>query len=180
VPGVAFLLKAVHFAAEKHRLQKRKDEDASPYINHPIEVAAILAGLGGVRDIALLAAAVLHDTVEDTMTSPEEIEREFGRKVRLLVQEVSDDKSLPQGERKRLQIEHAPGLSREAKLIKLADKISNVADVSGNPPAAWSLDRRRDYLDWAEKVVAGMRGTAPRLEARFDDVLCRGRETIGR
>lgn len=115
--GVDLLLRAVEFSAEKHRDQRRKGVDASPYINHPIEVAAMLANVAGVCDIAILVAAVLHDTIEDTHTSPEELEASFGPEIRLLVQEVTDDKSLPKTERKRLQVAHAPHLSPSAKLI---------------------------------------------------------------
>jgi guanosine-3',5'-bis(diphosphate) 3'-pyrophosphohydrolase len=157
---VDFLLTALQFSAENHRDQRRKGAEASPYVNHPIEVSAILANIGEVRDVRLLAAAALHDTLEDTLTTPDELERHFGRTVRLLVQEVTDDKSLPKDQRKRLQIEHAPHLSRGAKLIKLADKVCNVKDVTENPPASWSLERRRAYLDWAENVVAGLRSEA--------------------
>ena len=172
------LLKAVAFSANRHRDQRRKGADASPYINHPIDVADILTNVGGVKDLAILMAAILHDTIEDTRTSPEELEATFGREVRLLVEEVSDDKSLPRESRKRLQIEHAPLLSVAAKLIKLADKISNVRDVTQNPPTGWPLERRRDYLDWAERVVAGCRGLNEFLDRHFDQVMREGREVL--
>jgi guanosine-3',5'-bis(diphosphate) 3'-pyrophosphohydrolase len=178
--GFGLLLKAVEFSAEKHRDQRRKGEDDSPYINHPIEVASILANVGGVRDLAVLVAAILHDTIEDTRTSPEELEAAFGPEVRLLVQEVTDDKTLPKAERKRLQIEHANRLSPSAKLIKLADKISNMKDVTDRPPPDWSIERRKEYLDWAERVVAGCRGVNSALEMRFNETLRRGREVISR
>jgi (p)ppGpp synthase/HD superfamily hydrolase len=165
------LLKASTFAARKHRDQRRKDAEASPYINHPIEVAEILARIGGVDDITLLQAALLHDTVEDTQTSPDELEREFGSTIRKLVEEVTDDKTLPKLERKRLQIKHAPHLSPRAKLIKLADKICNVRDVMYTPPKAWDQRRRVEYLDWAARVVAGCRGTNRTLEQYFDTLL---------
>jgi NTE family protein len=168
------LLAALAFAAIRHRDQKRKGTDASPYINHPIEVAQILTSVGGVSDADVLRAAVLHDTVEDTDTSADEIEAEFGPKVRRLVDEVSDDKTLPKATRKQLQIEHAPGLSREAKLIKLADKICNVRDVIHDPPEHWELPRRRAYLEWARQVVDGCRGTNDALEDEFDRILAQG------
>jgi guanosine-3',5'-bis(diphosphate) 3'-pyrophosphohydrolase len=164
----AQLLNALTFAARKHRDQRRKDAEASPYINHPIEVAEILARIGGVEDITVLQAALLHDTVEDTKTSPAELEREFGPTVRKLVEEVTDDKSLPKPERKRLQVEHAPHLSPRAKLIKLADKICNVRDVATSPPERWTLPRRQAYFDWAREVVDRLRGVNPKLEALFD------------
>src|SRR5689334_21040807 len=119
---ISLILKALSFSAEKHKSQRRKGAEESPYINHPINVAQLLWEVGGVREIATIVAAILHDTVEDTETTPEEIEENFGQVVRKLVEEVSDDKSLPKAERKRLQIEHAPHLSLGAKQIKLADK----------------------------------------------------------
>lgn len=176
---VARLLEAVSFAAARHSFQRRKGADGSPYINHPIEVANELAGVGGIDDIAILMAAVLHDTVEDTGTHPEELEKRFGADVRRLVEEVSDDKSLPKIERKRLQIEHSASMSQGAKLIKLGDKICNVREVMHNPPADWSSVRKREYLDWAAAVVAGCRGTNEHLEKEFDAVLEMGRRGIG-
>jgi guanosine-3',5'-bis(diphosphate) 3'-pyrophosphohydrolase len=178
--GIADLLRAVEFAAEKHRDQRRKGAGASPYINHPIEVAAMLANVAAVQDVAILAAAVLHDTVEDTRTSPEELEAAFGREVRLVVQEVTDDKKLEKADRKRLQVEHAPYLSPAAKLIKIADKIANVREVTEKPPSDWSATRRREYLDWAERVIAGCRGVNAALESRFDETLSRAREVLSR
>ncbi|HUL32178.1 MAG TPA: HD domain-containing protein [Thermodesulfobacteriota bacterium] len=177
---MALLLKAVLFSAHKHRYQRRKDEDASPYINHPIEVAEIMANVGNVEDLPPLLAAILHDTVEDTGTPFSELEEVFGRDVRLLVEEVTDDKSLPKDERKRLQIEHAQRLSERAKQIKIADKICNVRDVTHNPPPNWSLERRREYLQWAAKVVQGCRGSNANLEHRFDEVLREGWLKLGR
>ena len=118
-----------------------------------------------------LSAAILHDTIEDTETSPEEIVRLFGKEVLALVIEVTDDKSLPKEVRKKLQIEHARSASSPAKAIKLGDKISNVLDVTDNPPADWSIERRREYLDWTEQVIAGCRGANPALERRYDEVL---------
>ena len=174
----ARLLKAVAFAAEKHRGQRRKGEEASPYINHPLAVAEMLADIARVRDVSVLMAAVLHDTIEDTKTTPDELEAEFGRQVCALVQEVTDDKNLPKEERKRLQIEHAPHLSSSAKLIKLADKIANVRDVTEDPPSGWSTERRLAYLDWAERVVAGCRGVNSPLEREFDAALKRARDAI--
>ena len=175
---LALLFRALAFAAYKHRDQRRKDAEASPYINHPVEVARLLASEAGVCDLATLLAAILHDTIEDTGTRGDEIEARFGTEVRALVEAVTDDKALPKEERKRLQIEHAPHLSPPAKLIKLADKISNVTDVTRNPPEDWSLDRRRDYLDWAERVVEGCRGVNEALELRFDEALAAGRSTL--
>jgi guanosine-3',5'-bis(diphosphate) 3'-pyrophosphohydrolase len=165
------ILTALQFAAFKHRDQRRKDHAASPYINHPIALAAVLWHEGGVRDANVICAALLHDTVEDTQTTPEELEKIFGRRIAAIVLEVTDDKLLPKAERKRRQIEHAPHLSRAAKLVKLADKICNLRDVADSPPPTWSLRRRRAYFDWARKVVAGLRGVSPRLERIFDDAV---------
>jgi len=174
------LLTALSFAARKHRDQRRKGAEAPPYINHPIEVADILARIGGVDDVTVLQAALLHDTVEDTQTSPDELDREFGSAVRTLVEEVTDDKTLPKSERKRLQIEHAPHLSPRAKLIKLADKICNVRDVMHTPPEGWDQRRRSDYLDWAARVADGCRGTNPELERHFDALLREARAVLSR
>jgi guanosine-3',5'-bis(diphosphate) 3'-pyrophosphohydrolase len=174
----ALLLEALHFAADKHRFQKRKDPEASPYINHPISAAEVLARVGGVTDTVTLMAALLHDTIEDTDTTPDELETRFGAEVLGVVMEVTDDKTLAKEERKIRQIEHAPHLSPRAKLVKIADKICNVIDVTHRPPAKWSLQRRREYLDWSARVVAGCRGTNAALEKRFDEVMAEGWERL--
>ena len=170
---LALLLKALAFAAHKHRDQRRKDAEASPYINHPIALADVLVNEGGVRDPEVVSAALLHDTVEDTATSPEELEQAFGPRIARIVAEVTDDKTLPKAERKRLQVEHAASISREAKLVKLADKICNLRDVALRPPAGWDLQRRREYFDWAKSVVDRLRGAHPRLEKAFDEAYAR-------
>ena len=169
----AMLIGALEFAADKHRNQRRKDAEASPYINHPIMLAKILAIEGGVEEGTVLCAALLHDTIEDTETTYEELAEQFGREIADVVREVTDDKSLPKAERKQLQIEHAPHLSRAAKLVKLADKIANLRDVADHPPSQWPLERRREYFDWAKRVVDGLRGTHARLEAAFDAAYAR-------
>ena len=165
---LALLLKALAFAAHKHRDQRRKDAEASPYINHPIALADVLVNEGGVTDTEVLSAALLHDTVEDTDTTPDELERVFGPRIARIVAEVTDDKNLPKAERKRLQVEHAATISPEAKLVKLADKICNLRDVVERPPASWDLARRTEYFDWAKSVVDRLRGAHPRLEKAFD------------
>jgi guanosine-3',5'-bis(diphosphate) 3'-pyrophosphohydrolase len=175
----AQLLRALAFSAQKHRDQRRKDREASPYINHPIEVAHLLAAVGGVTDITVLVAAVLHDTIEDTETTAPQLEQAFGRDVRVLVEEMTDDKRLPKAERKRLQVERAQHKSYRAKLIKLGDKICNVRDVTHSPPADWPLARRREYLDWTEQVVAGCRGVNAALERCYDQALTEGRARTG-
>lgn len=166
-------VKAVAFAADKHRNQRRKDADASPYINHPIALANVLANDGGIDEATVLCAAVLHDTIEDTETTADEIRALFGPKVAAVVLEVTDDKSLKKQVRKQRQVEHAPHISTEAKLVKLADKISNLRDILASPPVDWSAERKQDYFDWTAKVVAGVRGVHSKLESVFDGLLAR-------
>ncbi|MEO8143179.1 MAG: HD domain-containing protein [Betaproteobacteria bacterium] len=170
---LALLLRALSFAAHKHRDQRRKDAEASPYINHPIALAEALTVEGGVTDVDVLAAALLHDTIEDTATTLEELRGHFGERIAGMVAEVTDDKDLPKAERKRLQIVHAAGISPGAKLVKLADKICNLRDVAERPPAKWDLERRREYFEWAKRVIDGLRGAHPALEAAFDAAYAR-------
>ena len=132
--SISVLLSATAFAAEKHRSQRRKGADASPYINHPIALANVLANEGDIFDVPTIAAALLHDTVEDTDTTADELRRHFGDEITAIVLEVTDDKSLPKADRKRLQIEHAPHLSTRARLVKLADKLCNLRDIRCTPP----------------------------------------------
>jgi guanosine-3',5'-bis(diphosphate) 3'-pyrophosphohydrolase len=141
------LLKALAFAAHKHKDQRRKDVESSPYINHPIMLADILCNEAHVTDSEVICAALLHDTVEDTDTTAVELEREFGAAIRDIVMDVTDDKRLGKAERKQRQIEHAVHISGKAKLVKLADKISNLRDMAACPPSGWSLERRREYFD---------------------------------
>jgi GTP diphosphokinase / guanosine-3',5'-bis(diphosphate) 3'-diphosphatase len=169
------LLCAASFAADKHSAQRRKDVGASPYINHPLAVAALLATEGGVVDADLLVAALLHDTVEDTDTSTAELLQRFGTTVCNLVAEVTDDKSLPKARRKELQIDHAPHKSTAAKQLKIADKICNIRDLNANSPTGWSLERKVEYVDWAERVVAGCRGVNPVLDRLFDATVAEAR-----
>jgi GTP diphosphokinase / guanosine-3',5'-bis(diphosphate) 3'-diphosphatase len=173
------ILQAIRFAAERHRNQRRKDAEASPYVNHPIAVSLLLAQVGGVRDPETLAAAILHDTIEDTRTTPAEIEEAFGAKVRGFVEEVTDDKKLPKQERKQRQIDHARSLSPGAALIKLGDKISNVLDVANSPPVGWTLKRRKEYLDWAEAVVNNCPKVNSEMEQHFAKVLEECRQKLG-
>lgn len=177
--SVGLILKAIRFAAEKHSDQRRKDSKSSPYINHPIQVAEMLWTIGAVREDTLLVASILHDTLEDTATSPEEIRTQFGEAVLALVLEVTDDKSLPQQVRKQSQIETATHKTQSAKLLKLADKICNVRDLIDSPPRSWSLERKREYLLWTEKVVAGLRGSNVQLENHYDGLLARGKNSLG-
>lgn len=171
---VVDILRAVDFAARRHAGQRRKGEAAEPYINHPIEVAHLLAEATDGRDPVLVMAGLLHDTVEDTTATFRELETEFGPEVAALVAEVSDDKSLPKAERKRRQIEHAPHVSDRAKMIKLADKTSNLRALAASPPGDWSAERKRDYFEWAAAVIAGCRGVNAGLERQFDQAHAAG------
>ena len=170
---LATVFKALAFAAKKHRDQRRKDPAASPYINHPIALAEILTCETDSIDVEIICSALLHDTVEDTETTQEELEHVFGKDISQIVMEVTDDFNLPKTERKRLQIEHAAHISDQAKLVKLADKICNLRDVAECPPPEWSLQRRRDYFDWAKQVIDQLRGINEKLEALFDDAYAR-------
>ncbi|MBL7995407.1 HD domain-containing protein [bacterium] len=172
------ILSALKFSAEKHRNQRRKDAEASPYINHPIQVAELLWNVGEVRDIIVILGALLHDTIEDTETTPDEIKKLFGDEVLGLVLEVTDDKRLSKKERKRLQIERAPLKSMRAKQLKICDKICNVRDVTNSPPKDWPFERRWEYLDWTEEVINGIRGTNKELESLYDEALAEGRKKL--
>lgn len=169
--AVRVLARAWDFAARKHTDQRRKGSRGEPYVNHLAEVAHLLAEATGGADPVLVVAGVLHDTVEDTATTRAEIEAAFGADVAALVAEVTDDKSLPKAERKRLQVDRTPTKSVRARMLKLADKTSNLRAIADSPPSNWDDARRREYLDWAAAVVAGCRGVSPLLERRFDDAL---------
>ena len=172
------ILKAAHFAAKKHSDHRRKDAKISPYINHPISVANIISEIGNVEDPAVLAAALLHDTLEDTETTVEELIDNFGQRVCSLVQEVTDDKTLPRLQRKQRQIDHANEISEGAVLIKLGDKISNVTDIANIPPTNWDRNRRLEYFDWAEKVINNCPKVNEKLENHFKDSIQKGREKL--
>ncbi len=172
------LLEAAQFAARKHHGQHRKGATAEPYIVHPLGVARYLSEVGQVTDYDVLIAAILHDTLEDTETTPEEITELFGAEVCGFVQEVTDDKDLPKAERKLKQIEHAPNLSHSAQQVKLADKISNITDIVKNPAVGWSLETKLNYIAWGEKVVAGLRGANAELEEYFDDLVLKAKAEL--
>jgi guanosine-3',5'-bis(diphosphate) 3'-pyrophosphohydrolase len=174
---VRLVISALGFAAEAHRRQQRKDGE-TPYINHPIRLLQVLVDTGGVSDPVLLAAAALHDVVEDCGVGLPEIEARFGTEVMLVVGEVTDDRSLPKAERKAAQVAKAPHLSLRARHLKLADKICNLHDILEAPPANWSNARKAQYFDWAAEVVEGLRGTSQPLEAAFD-ALMRARPNPG-
>jgi guanosine-3',5'-bis(diphosphate) 3'-pyrophosphohydrolase len=164
------VLRAMEFAAHKHRDQRRKDVEASPYINHPIALACILREEGGIDDPLVIAAAILHDTIEDTETSYEELRGQFGDEVADMVLEVTDTQWLKRASRKRLQISKAAQATHGAKLVKLADKIANLRDIVAGAPQGWSLERQREYFDWAKAVIDQLRGTNTQLERRFDQL----------
>jgi GTP diphosphokinase / guanosine-3',5'-bis(diphosphate) 3'-diphosphatase len=166
---IGLIVRAAVFAEKVHRGQTRKGAESHPYISHPLTVAQILTVEGGVTDAATIAAALLHDVVEDCGTLPAELEAVFGSEVRSIVEEVTDDKSLPKADRKRLQVEHAAHISRKAQLVKLADKIANIRDVASSPPDWWDMARRQAYFDWGKQVVDQLRGAHPGLEAVFDE-----------
>jgi guanosine-3',5'-bis(diphosphate) 3'-pyrophosphohydrolase len=179
---IGLILKSLEFAAGRHRTQFRKGADKTPYINHPIQVAELLANYAGENDPILLSAAILHDVIEDTVDTAEEKDelikqmlQIFGEQILTLVLEVTDDKSLEDAVRKQKQIEDAPHKSIKAKKLKIADKINNVRDITSNPPVGWPLQRILAYFDWAEKVVEGLRGVNKKLEELFDDTLIAAR-----
>jgi len=164
------IIKAAYFASVKHREQRRKDIEKTPYINHPLALANVLAVECGVDDVEVICGALLHDTIEDTGTPEEELLEAFGEQITRIVLEVTDDKTLDKLARKKAQVRNAPHLSDQAKLIKLADKISNLRDIVASPPSDWSLERKREYFDWAARVVDGVRGVHAELEALFDKI----------
>ena len=141
-------------------------------------MAEVLWRIGGVEQIDVLVAAILHDTLEDTETTLAELTHLFGERVSRIVSEVTDDKSLPKQVRKQQQIDHAPFISREAKLVKLGDKICNIEDVCAHPPTGWLQEQKQEYLDWAEQVIRGVRGTNMKLEAEFDRLLQEGKTKL--
>jgi (p)ppGpp synthase/HD superfamily hydrolase len=177
---IVAVARALDFAARKHSKQRRKGEAGEPYVNHLAEVARLVAEATGGEDTVAVLAALLHDAIEDTPTTREELEREFGGEVATIVAEVTDDKTLPKAERKRLQVESAPHKSRRAKLIKIADKTSNLRSIAASPPLGWDLKRQRDYFDWAARVVAGCRGTNAALERWFDEAHAAGLEALAK
>lgn len=172
------VLRAADFAADKHRDQRRKGRLKRPYVNHCIEVASLLANVGRVIDDNVLVAALLHDTVEDTNTTRDEIASVFGLSIADLVMEVTDDKSLDKQQRKDLQVQHAPTLSEGAKLIKIADKISNVREIGADPPKKWKTKRRSEYFDWAESVVNAIGEINAELEDMFKETVARARSEL--
>ena len=175
---VGLVVAALDFAARRHSGQRRKGGDRAPYINHPVRVAYYLGVVAGIEDPELIAAAVLHDTVEDTNTGMDELRDVFGERVASLVAEVTDDKSLARETRKELQIEHAPNVSVDAAQLKIADKICNMEDLAETPPPDWSAARRREYLAWSERVVERLPDPRPELMAAYRRLLAHAREKL--
>ena len=167
---LALILTALEFSSYKHRDQRRKDNNASPYINHPISLANVLCNEGKITNAKVICAALLHDTIEDTETTADELKSMFGKSITNIVLEVTDVKSLPKAERKMAQIEHAKHASKRAKLVKLADKICNLRDILFTPPADWTMARKREYFDWSKAVIDEVRGTNKKLERVFDEL----------
>ena len=179
ISGIGLVIQAAHFAADKHRDQRRKGVRNTPYINHPLEVAERLNRIAGIDDHVNLAAAILHDTIEDTETTRAELARIFGNEIAALVAELTDEPGVTWQQRKRHEIDHAVHLSERAKMIKLADKTCNVADTISNPPGEWTLSRRRDYLEFARLVADGCRGASTALDAEFERVMAEARAKLG-
>ncbi len=175
---IVAVARALHFSARKHAAQRRKGKDAEPYVNHLAEVAVLLAEATEGADVTLVVAGLLHDTIEDTETAADELRREFGAEVAAVVAEVTDDKRLPKQRRKDLQVETAASKSPRARLIKIADKISNLRSIVGSPPEGWNVERKLAYFEWAKAVVDGCRGINPRLDALFDETYTLGKAAI--
>ncbi len=173
------LARAFHFASLKHEQQRRKGARGEPYVNHPAEVTCLLAEATGGEDLLLLLGGLLHDTVEDTETTLVEIEEQFGPEVATLVGEVTDDKNLSKQMRKRLQIETVREKSERARLLKIADKTSNLQALVSSPPEGWNPDRKREYLIWAQQVVDSCRGLNSQLEVAFDNAVQRAIAALG-
>ncbi|MFP3942438.1 MAG: HD domain-containing protein [Alphaproteobacteria bacterium] len=169
--SVLLITGALDFAARHHIDQRRKGARGEPYINHLAEVAHLVAVATQGRDPELVAAALLHDSVEDTHATLEEIEREFGPEIAGLVDLVTDDKSLPKEERKRLQVESAPRKPERARMLKLADKISNLRALHSSPPHDWPKERQRAYVDWACRVAEHCTGLNDYLDEQYEQAL---------
>ena len=168
MPADSLLLTAtLDFACRKHVHQRRKGEIAEPYINHLAEVAHLVAEATGGADTGLIAAALLHDCIEDQGVTRAEIAARFGEDVAALVMEVTDDKSTPKEMRKQAQVDHAAHISPRAKILKIADKTSNLRAILHSPPP-WPLSRKRRYFAWARAVAAGARGHNAGIDAAFD------------
>jgi (p)ppGpp synthase/HD superfamily hydrolase len=163
------ILAAARFASEKHAGQKRKGAAGEPYVNHVLEVAELVSSALRECDANLIIAALLHDTIEDTSVTRDELAQRFGPDVADLVVELTDDKSLPKAERKRLQVQHAPKISPRAQIIKLADKISNLRSILYSPPADWDYERKKEYFEWGKQVVDALSAPDAALKTEFEN-----------
>lgn len=177
---LSIVIRCVNFAARKHTKQRRKDADGTPYINHPIGVANILVQEANVYDPIVIVAALLHDTVEDTDTTFEEIEEEFGYATRCVVEAVTDDKTLPKDQRKLLQVKNTSKLSDKAKLVVMADKLYNLRDLQKATPVGWSFSRIQEYVQWSKAVVTGCRGINDNLDSALDEMFTQRYENFGK
>jgi guanosine-3',5'-bis(diphosphate) 3'-pyrophosphohydrolase len=176
--GIRLVSEAAELAARRHNGQLRKGRGEEPYINHLAEVANMLSAVTNGEDTELVAAGWLHDTIEDSETTHDELAQRFGLRVAGLVVECTDDMSLPKSERRQRQITDAPKKSASAKLIKIADKVSNIrARIFANPSKA-QLEELADYLAWAQQVVGGCRGGNAMLDALFDEAVGNARQTL--
>ncbi len=169
--GINLILKALNFAALKHKYQRRKGDEHLPYINHPIKVAFIISEVGKIDDPIIIASAILHDVIEDTETTSDEIEKEFGNNIASIVEELTDNQNFEKQKRKKIQIKNAPFLSKEATIIRIADKIENIEDITISPPIGWSYERKEEYLEWAEKVVRACKNVNSELKDYFFEKL---------
>ena len=176
--NLTLITQALLYAAEKHAGQFRKD-GKTPYINHPIQLAAVLASTGNITDPETIACALLHDTIEDTDATARDIEQLFGKTVRNAVEELTDDENLSKIERKRQQVLKVPSQSEMAKLVRLADKICNLRDLLDKPPQGWAIDRQRKYWQWCTFVIQGTRGINRQLETLFDQISKEAEERYG-
>ncbi len=165
------ILKGVEFAADKHRLQTRKNKEKTPYIAHPIGVAENLMKTGNVRDASMIIGALLHDTLEDTQTTFSEIEKAFGKDVANYVKELSCDKGLTHSEKNRRQVIEASHKSAGAAQIKLADKLANLSELTHNPPSSWTQERVDQYYEWAQSVIDRLPAANPALKKAVDDLV---------
>ena len=169
---------ALRFAAERHSSQRRKGQAKEPYVNHLAEVSELVADATEGKDVNLIAAALLHDTIEDTETSSDELVATFNNDIAQLVADVTDDKSLPKQDRKNLQVVNSRAQNMRVKLLKLADKTSNLRSLANSPPENWNTEQKQAYIDWTIKVAAGLKGVNPWLEERFDEALRRAQQAL--
>jgi guanosine-3',5'-bis(diphosphate) 3'-pyrophosphohydrolase len=161
------VIRAAYFAGEKHRLQRRSDVEQTPYINHPLELAHILTEEGGINCLDTICASLLHDTLEDTDTSSDELKKHFGDVIASIVMEVSNDMTLSSQQRRVYELEKVVSLSHKAKLVKIADKLANIRDVSTMPPMGWTREKKQDYFDFALEIINQIGSVSPRLHQIF-------------